>query len=109
MEKPELEKIIQEGIKEAHFAGLQSGKQETSGLATDILRKMKDEVAESVRIQINGKLKAISAILEEQTLTMNEHFDKSNTHMDKDKEWKDTYTPYIKGLASISDGGKIMV
>ena len=88
---------------------MQSGKQETSDLAGSILNKMKSQIAESVDISVNGRIKDIQKTLEEQNITMHEHFSKSDQHMESDKIWKEMYTPYIKGLASLSDGGKIIV
>ncbi len=96
-------------MKDFIFQAIQAGKRETSDLATDIIHKMKAEVADSVRIQVNGQLEAIKKTLAEQNQTMGEHFEKVDAHMDADNLWKQLYTPYIKGLANMTDGGKLMV
>jgi len=47
MEKDELRQILKEGINEAHAAGLQSGKKETSDLAHDVLVKVTSKLDEN--------------------------------------------------------------
>lgn len=76
----------------------QSGKQETSGLVDLVIHKMEAKLETSIQkgieTHVNGKIKKID--------------EKLDAYIVSDNAWKDTYSPYVKGLASVSDGGKIM-
>lgn len=98
MDENKLQQIINQSLKEAHLMGLQSGKQETSGLVDQIIHKMEDKldtaIHRGIETHVNGKIKAIDT--------------KIDAYIKSDLEWKEDYTPYIKGLASVSDGGRIL-
>lgn len=96
-------------FKDFLFQAIQSGKKETSDLVTSILDKMDERISQSVEKTVNGKIKNISIKLDEQNVVMETHFSKVDTHIESDTQWKSMYTPYIKGLASLSDGSKILV
>jgi hypothetical protein len=101
--------ITQENVDEFLAKVHQAGKKETSDLAGDILAKMNTKITESIEKTVNGKINNLTKMMNEQNGVISEHFNKVDAHMVKDDEWKEEYTPYIKGLASITDGGKIMV
>ena len=60
-----------------------------------MLEELKSHIAETIKIVVNGKIDKIDANL--------------NTYIKEDTEWKDEYEPYIKGLANVSGGVKILV
>ena len=82
-----MNKEVKEELKEFIFQAIQAGKSESSNLASDIARKIREGNSDTVK-----RLDNLTNLVK--------------THIEHDKEWKETYTPYIKGLASISDGGK---
>lgn len=70
----------------------------TSDLASEVIRKMKEDIEKSVAIAIeknvNGKIRRLDEKMEE--------------YIKSDLKWKDEYSPYLKGIESISIGGKIV-
>ena len=87
-----------EEVKDYIDHALTSSRGLTSDLASDITRKMKEQIDVSVSTGIekyvNGKINKLTTIVED--------------HVERDNAWKEEYTPYIKGIASVSDGGKIV-
>ncbi len=79
MDEQTLKKTIQDGIKEAHFTGLQAGKKETSGLVDLLLHKMEPMIDKSVEKSIsiyvpqyvNGKIDDIKKHLGDQDTKLN--------------------------------------
>lgn len=82
-------------MKEYLFQAVQSGKSETSGLVALILHKMEEHIENSVNRNVNGKIIGL--------------VQKVDDYIKTDNEWKEEYQPYIKGLANVSGGVKIMV
>jgi hypothetical protein len=55
------------------------------------------------------ELKELKEIVEEQNKLMVDRFNKIDTHIDNDTKWKSEYSPYLKGLAGVTVGGKILI
>jgi len=86
-----------EHIKEFIFQANQSGKQETSGLVEQIIHKMEAKldttIQKGIETHVNGKIRKID--------------EKIDAYIVSDNAWKEMYSPYMKGIASVIDGGKI--
>lgn len=83
-----------------HFEDLivkavQSGKQETSGLVELILHRIEPVVATSIEKNVNGKINKLT--------------DKLDDYIKSDNQWKSEYEPFLKGVASVSFSGKILL
>lgn len=91
MTHDELQKIINQGIKEAHALGLQSGKQETSNLVADI----KKEITKIAQEQIEHKELIVNYIK------------KDTTDKDEMKEWQENATPAINILKKLMSFGSV--
>lgn len=91
MTPEELQKIIDQGIKEAHSVGFQSGYQQTSNLVSDI----KKDIAKVVKEQEEHK-KLITGYIEK------------DTH-DKElmKAWQTNATPAINILKKLMSFGSV--
>lgn len=82
-------------IKEYLFQAVQSGKSETSGIVALILSKIETHIETSINKNVNGKIINLA--------------DEFKDYVKGDMEWKSEYQPYIKGLANVSGGAKILV
>lgn len=86
MEEEQLRQLIETGIKEAHFAGLQSGKKETSDLVDMIIHKMEPMIDSSVEKStavyipkyVNGHLVEIKKTLAQQDKVLNSIVDEQS-------------------------------
>lgn len=83
---------------------VQSGKQETSALVADIIKRIEPAIEKSINSNVNGKINNLTQMMSDQNAAIHLHFDKVDAHMVKVEE----YLPYMKALASVSDGGKIL-
>lgn len=90
-----LEDRIDIKMKEIHLMSLQSGKKETSGLVDEIMHKMEQGIELAINKNVNGKIKRLDEKLE--------------AYIIQDNAWKSEFEPYIKGLANVTGGGKILV
>ena len=93
MDDQKLQQIIQQGIKEAHALGIQSGKQETSGLVEMILHKMEEPIEKAVDKHVNGKIKALGI--------------KIDDYIVSDLKWKEEITPQIQLVKDTQGFGKV--
>lgn len=59
------------------------------------LEELKSHIADTVRLTVNGKIDNIN--------------NKLTDYIKDDMKWKKEYEPYIKGLANITDGTKIVI
>lgn len=59
------------------------------------LKKIQETVAASININVNGKINSLTRKFDE--------------YVEGDLAWKKEYEPYLKGLANLSGGTKIVV
>jgi hypothetical protein len=93
--RKDMNKKLEQEIKDYIHLAVQSGKAENSGLVSEILRQMDRHIEVSVKKHINGTITSIQTQLED--------------YIESDNNWKKQYEPYIEGLANVSSGGKIIV
>ena len=74
---------------------VQSGKKETSGLVAEIMHKMEQGIELAINKNVNGKIKRLD--------------EKIDAYIVQDNAWKAEFEPYMKGLANVTGGGKILV
>ena len=74
---------------------VQSGKKETSDLADHIIHKIEPAVEASISKYVNGKINTLTQKLDD--------------YIAEDLKWKAEYEPYLKGMASINLGGRIII
>lgn len=87
--------MTEEQVKEYLDRALVTGKADASNLADSILRRMDSHIESSVKRHVNGQITGIKKQIEDYIVS--------------DNEWKEEYQPYIKGLANLSGGAKILV
>ncbi len=102
MKEEDLKNLISQGIKEAYFQGLQSGKKETSDLVAGIKQEIK--ILNEGQLKIQEHLKIQDEHIEASDVTMTDHFEKVDTHMTLIEE----YIPLLKGLDNLQSGGMII-
>jgi len=78
-----------EYFQELIVKAVQSGKQETSGLVSDIQHKITTAVAEQVKETVNGKIDKINHKIDEYIIA--------------DNKWKESVTPSIDAMKKIQD------
>lgn len=81
---------------------IQAGKKETSGLVNEILQKLEPAVEKSIEKHVNGKIREV--MTNQQILNT-----KVDNYIQSDNAWKEEADPYIKGLASVTIGGRIVL
>lgn len=88
-------KQLKNEMKDFIFQANQSGKSETSNLVRDILTRMDENTVTVVKEQF-------------EELGMKEFMQTVQDHITHDREWKEKFSPYMEGLASVTVGGKIV-
>lgn len=92
----------QQNFEDLLLRAVQSGKEETSGLVSEIFKKLDSHIEVGFEKNFNGKMKKV---LENQNNLEN----KVDAYIKSDTERWTEYEPYIKGVANISGAGKIIV
>lgn len=101
-ELQELKDSMNESIKEAHLIGLQSGKQETSGLVDLVIHKLETKIEESINKNVNGKIITL-------TNEFREYVKQDTADKKTILDWQDVYSPYLKVIANLSISGKMLM
>lgn len=94
IEKDQIIKEMQKYSDEIILNAIQSGKSETSGLVGDIMKRLDTAIEVSVKRHVNGNIIGIKQQLED--------------YIKDDMVWKSEQEPYLKGLANLVGGGKIL-
>lgn len=100
MELQELQKIIDQSIKEAHLMGLQSGKKETSGLVDLIMHKLESKIEESITKNVNGKIIRLTEKVDSYILL-------DTQWKEADEKWKEDASPAIDVVKNMQGFGKV--
>lgn len=107
MTSEELKKIIDQGIREALATGIQSGKQETSGLVAEIMHKIEKELDPAIKRHVNGQFNDVKHEFQD----FKKEFQAYAEQDEKDKQiilkWQTDYSPYLDTIATLTKSGKM--
>lgn len=82
-----MEKEVVEHLEGLLFKAIQSGKQETSGLVDDVIKRIEPAVEKSIEKYVNGKIRLLDQ--------------KITTYIDNDEKWKDEHSKANEKLIGI--------
>lgn len=88
-----MDEQVKQEFKEFLFQAHQAGKQETSGLVDMVIHKMETKIEESINKNVNGKINALHAKMDNYIVSSN--------------EWRSKAEPAIKMVENVQGFGKV--